>query len=412
MSVTEPGTGDFLLDRSLHGSRGHSRRNEWVYIAYKTLSLSVVDRAIFMLFLIYKGFDPFQIGVLQSVFFIANMVAEVPSGLFGDAFGRKRSVMLGLGTYCIFAIGVIVCDGFASFLVLYALLGLALALVYGSDTALIYDSLAADGRAEEFNRVQLRANALGLMSGAVAVLAGGALQILSWDAVYVGYLIVNLAAIAVWCFAIEPIAVRRPDGRSDVSRQLRDYIRGNWRRIGLPILGFTVFAASTTPFLTFSQALFNEQGISVQTITWFFCGSQILIGVVYVILQRRMALLGFYPVLLVTTAMTSVLLALLFLNIPAITFGTFLLAMVFSPIVTIVANNYFNVSLPSGVRASFLSLIGICMSAAIAVMYYLYGYMTESMPLHKVMAWTAVVPVLAFAIFVLSARIEMARSRP
>lgn len=390
-----------------HVDTRSSRRNEWVYVAYKTLSLAIVDRAIFVIFLMHKGFDAYQIGILQSVFFFANIVMEVPSGVFGDIFGRKRVVMLGLAAYCAYAVGAIYCEGFTQFLGLYALLGVALALVYGSDTALIYDSLAADGRIEAFNRVQLKANAFGLISGALAVLVGGVLQKFSWNAVYVGYLVINVIAMGVWAFAIESAATRHVHARrGDVARQLLAYIRGHWRQVGLPILGFTIFAACTTPFFAFSQALFNQHGISVQSITWFFCGAQLLVGIAYLLLQRNMHSLGFYPVVLVSSALTAGMLALLFLNIPALAFGAYLLAMVFSPIVSVVTNNHFNVSLPSSVRASFLSLIGFSMSAAIAVMYFLYGEMTKYMPLYKAMAWTAVVPVVAFAIFAVAARYD------
>ncbi|AOJ04644.1 MULTISPECIES: MFS transporter [Burkholderia] len=381
-----------------------SARNERIYLAYRVLTLAIIDRAIFVIFLMHKGFDAYQIGILQGVFFLANIVTEVPAGMFGDAFGRKRSVLLGLVAYCVYALGVIVSDGFAPFVCLYALLGVALALVYGSDTALLYDSLVVDGRVSHFNRVQLRANALGLISGAFAVLAGGLLQKVSWNAVYAAYFAIYAAALAAWCFAMEPpeAPTEKHTGRKDVTKELFAFIRGHWRSVALPILGFTVFAACTTPFFTFSQALFKENGFSVEHITWFFFAAQMLIGMVYLVMQRTMSFLGFYPVVLASTLLTAVVLASMFFNVAAVDFTGFFLVMIINPIVTVVANEYFNKRLPSRIRASFLSLIGLCMSLTIAVMYFLYSYLAQYLAIYKVMAATSLIAACACAIFVVA----------
>ncbi|WP_186094536.1 MFS transporter [Burkholderia gladioli] len=395
-----------------------STRNARIYLAYRVLTLAIVDRAIFVIFLLHKGFDAYQIGILQGVFFVANILFEVPAGMFGDAFGRKRSVLLGLAAYCLYALGVMVSDGFVAFLCLYALLGTALALVYGSDTALLYDSLVADRRVTDFNGIQLRANALGLISGALAVLAGGLLQELSWNAVYAAYFVVYALALAAWSFAAEPprlaaegqAAEHEPPGkevmRGEVMRELFAFLRGHWRGVALPILGFTAFAACTSPFFTFSQALFKGNGFSIETITWFFFAAQMLIGVVYLVMQRTMSFLRFYPVVIASTLLTTAVLASMWFNVVAVDFAGFFLVMIINPIVTVVANEYFNKRLPSRIRASFLSLIGLCMSVTIAVMYFLYSYLAKSLAIHQVMASSSLIAACAFGIFIVACCVD------
>ena len=249
------------------GTAALSKRNTWVYIAFKVLTLAIFDRAIFVIFLLHKGFSPYQIGMLQSIFFLANILTEVPAGMFGDAVGRKWSVLSGGVAYCLYAAGTIFSDGFAMFVALYALLGVALSLVYGSDIALLYDSLVLDQRADDFNRIQLKANAFGLISGAFAVLIGGALQKLSWNAVYGAYFSINLIALLVWCFAYEPPVAQHERVKKAVLRELGLFIKRDWRKVAFPILGVTAFSACMSPFYTFSQALFNGNGFSVQHIT-------------------------------------------------------------------------------------------------------------------------------------------------
>ncbi len=384
-----------------------SVRNERVYLAYRILTLALFDRAIFVIFLLDKGFSLVQIGVLQGVFFLTNILTEVPAGMVGDWLGRKRSVALGLLAYCVYALGAASSTGWIAFLCWYALLGVALSCVYGSDTALLYDSLAAAGRAGDFNRVQLKANALGIMSGALAVLAGGALQTLSWQAVYLAYFGVNAIALMIWSYAREPVRVALPGqpSRTAVVAELRGYLAKEGRSMALPILGLAVFAACASPFFTFSQMLFRGHGISVQVITYVYFAAQMGIGAAYLLLQARLAVLGFYPVILASTLLMSVLLALVSLNVLALDFLCFMVLMMINPMVAVVANDWFNRRVPSAIRASFLSIVGLCMSLSIALVYFLAGYLTRYLGLHQVMALAAGLSACAFAAFCAARRV-------
>ena len=64
------------LPRPLDTAGRLSTRNARIYLAYRVLTLAVVDRAIFVIFLLHKGFDAYQIGILQGVFFVANIVTQ------------------------------------------------------------------------------------------------------------------------------------------------------------------------------------------------------------------------------------------------------------------------------------------------------------------------------------------------
>lgn len=46
-----------------------STRNVRIYLAYRVLTLAIIDRAIFVIFLMHKGFDAYQIGILQACSF-------------------------------------------------------------------------------------------------------------------------------------------------------------------------------------------------------------------------------------------------------------------------------------------------------------------------------------------------------
>ncbi|MBI2125116.1 MFS transporter, partial [Candidatus Woesearchaeota archaeon] len=66
---------------------------------------------------------------------------EVPTGIFGDKYGRKNSIVVGLIGWIIFTIGLLFADTFWEFFFLFMLWGINVTFASGSDEAMIYDSL-------------------------------------------------------------------------------------------------------------------------------------------------------------------------------------------------------------------------------------------------------------------------------
>ncbi|MET5116357.1 MFS transporter, partial [Burkholderia pseudomallei] len=77
-------------------------------------------------------------------------------------------------------------------------------------------------------------------------------------------------------------------------------------------------------------------------ITWFYIAPQKLIGFVYLVKQRTMSFLGLYPLVLASTLLTAIVLAAMFVKVAAVDFTGFFLVIIINPIVTVVANEYFN----------------------------------------------------------------------
>lgn len=54
-----------------------------------------------LLFFLSKGFDYFDIGILYAIREIGFVLTEIPSGIFADAFGRKKSLIISYIAYLI-----------------------------------------------------------------------------------------------------------------------------------------------------------------------------------------------------------------------------------------------------------------------------------------------------------------------
>ena len=82
-------------------------RSSRAYFLYYIASQAVFDRGIFILFLLSQGFSDVEIGLLQSILFASAFILEIPTGLLGDKYGRKKSVITGLLVYIGYCFGVI-----------------------------------------------------------------------------------------------------------------------------------------------------------------------------------------------------------------------------------------------------------------------------------------------------------------
>jgi MFS family permease len=138
-----------------------------IYFApFKAMSVSA---AYLTPFFLQKGLSLSQIFVLQSIFSVAFLVWELPSGLIADRLGRAFSIKLSAPIAASAMVAYGLSNQYWQFVVCELVLALANGLISGIDTALLHDSLKADGREKEFVRLSQRINAYGWAATAAGV---------------------------------------------------------------------------------------------------------------------------------------------------------------------------------------------------------------------------------------------------
>ena len=149
------------------------KKNIRRYYLYEIASGMFFSVPIMVLFWQENGLSLTQIMILQSLFSIAVVALEVPTGYFADIFGRKKSLILG-GIF--WTLGLILYSlGFNFFEFLIAELALAIALSFrsGADSAFIYDSLAEHKKETEYKKIWGNAMFIRVIAMAVSVTLGG-----------------------------------------------------------------------------------------------------------------------------------------------------------------------------------------------------------------------------------------------
>lgn len=137
--------------------------------------------------------------LLEAIYYLAVVVFEAPSGYFSDRLGRRLTLLI--GTAATF-IGCLLFVGFSSFLPFVAgqvLFAVGMAFNSGTDSSLLYESLLAEGRGQQFASHESRAQTLGFVALAVAALSGGAVA--GFD-LRIAYLMSAAGALAALIFVL------------------------------------------------------------------------------------------------------------------------------------------------------------------------------------------------------------------
>ena len=114
-----------------------------------------------------------EILTLKSIYSIAIVSMEIPSGWMADIWGRKKTLLIGsiLGALGYFTYSF--SYGFWAFAVAELVLGFGHSFVSGADSAMLFDSLKASGRTNEYIKTEGRVTSAGNFSEAFAGIVSG-----------------------------------------------------------------------------------------------------------------------------------------------------------------------------------------------------------------------------------------------
>lgn len=188
---------------------------------YELISGFQIVDAVWVVFLLQRGFSIAQVGIAEGVFHVVSMCCEIPSGMVADLIGRKRTLVLSGLVSAAGSLCMILTNAFPMILVAMGLNALSYNLVSGSREALTYDSLLEAGAQEEYLRVSAIQEKLYLFVFAAANLFSVVTVSLGYEK---GYLISMVQGI---CCSIVAFRIWE-SGRENTKQHEKNR---NWTRI-------------------------------------------------------------------------------------------------------------------------------------------------------------------------------------
>lgn len=119
-----------------------------------------------------RGLNYFQILALESVLVLFIFLFEIPTGLFADKFGRKKSIVVGTLLLALEPLIFLFADNFVWFAIAFAIAGIGITFHSGSIEALIYDYLKSNNKENQMKKAMGSFGSASLVAMVVAPIIG------------------------------------------------------------------------------------------------------------------------------------------------------------------------------------------------------------------------------------------------
>ncbi|HLG59298.1 MAG TPA: MFS transporter [Vicinamibacterales bacterium] len=170
-----------------------------------------------------RGLSPALVATILAAGDLALLGFEVPTGWFADRFGHRASLIVGSSVQ---VLGMLACwlgRGIPELIVASVLVALGDAFRSGADEALLYRTCVALRREDDFQTIEARTRASGLVALVVLLLAGG-LIVARWGFA-VGWAVETALCalgLAIACAMVEPPAAVDDQGARSLSESERE----------------------------------------------------------------------------------------------------------------------------------------------------------------------------------------------
>lgn len=225
-------------------------RNVALYPWFKFVQNLTFWQAIWFL-LFQNALSAAEAILLYAVYDVATTVMEVPSGYMSDRLGRRRTLIAAAFFGAVGAGLIAAGSGFAIFAIAQVCLGATAAFSSGTDNALLYESLKAQGREAEVEAQETRGWQAALMGLALSAITGGFLASYAFHWAFVAGAAAQAVALCIaWRFVEPPhdtraIASAGPSGQWQHFRQAMQRPVLVW----LFVLSVLMYGFSHVPFV-------------------------------------------------------------------------------------------------------------------------------------------------------------------
>jgi len=311
---------------------------------------------------------------LQSIFAMAMVVMEYPSGYISDRIGYRTALtaaaLLGLAGWGYYTVAT----SFRDVLIAEVLLGISTSFISGTDSALLFESLKANGQEATYARCEGRSTFFGQTGEAAGALFAGVLYARYPLFPFVLQVVVWLLAISVTWGLTEP---RREPRRhaSHLAEAIASarYVFVENRRLRITMLLSVVLGLSSFYPVWLIQPYMRDSGVPLASFGPVWAGANLIVAIFAVVSHRVRTFLGDRVMILLVVALVWG--GYLGLGVAAGTWGFLfyylLTAMrgIRGPFLLHVAQ----AEIPSATRAGMLSLQSLCFRLMFALTGPLVG---------------------------------------
>src|SRR5215211_1635876 len=106
-----------------------------------------------------RGLSLSQAALIDVTFFVAAALAELPTGIVADRFGRKTSMTAGAALMSLGVLGWTFAPTLPLIIIAYVAMGVGITFLSGAEDAFFYETVRLSGRGEDYARLLGRVSA-------------------------------------------------------------------------------------------------------------------------------------------------------------------------------------------------------------------------------------------------------------
>ena len=325
-----------------------------------------------------------EIGFAESVFHVASLLFEVPSGVISDVFGRKKSMVLSQCMMLVSSLLMLVSDSMAGVLPAMVFSAFGYNFASGTRESLAYETLKAEGREAEYDGYASTDMMLYTFFSSLATLCAGAALALGYRRAYL--VDIGLGTVCLMsALRLQDVgyaAAGEEEGKNGpeetvwkkIFQCFRESVRfllHSRKAMELILLNAAVGAAATL-LRFFLQARLTEKGLPDAMLgpALFFMGLGGAAGARLILYCKSWS---YGRVFAVSAIAVAGCVAAAILPVPAVmVFGGFLSAL-FDNFLQVRSDVRLNEMVPAGQRATLISVSSLCFSGVMIVLSPLFG---------------------------------------
>lgn len=354
---------------------------------------------IIVLFYEDHGLGLQDVFILKSVYSIAAVALEIPSGYLADVWGRRKCLILG----CILFFFGYLCYSFTSTFVAFAiaeiLLGTGQTLVNGADSALLYDTTVQYKKENLYLRYEGRITMIGNFAEAIAGIFGGLLAAYSLRYPFYAQAVIAFSGIPA-AFALRELNIKSKV-QSPVQEIMRiiKYSLVTNKKLCYNIMYSGIIGAATLTMAWFVQPYLMYMKTPT---SWF--------GVIWTVLNLTVGIAAFYSDrvdryfgpkkmgILILTFVAGGYVALAF-NLTYAGLAILLVFYVIRGFATPILKGYINQMTFSEMRATVLSIRNFIIRLMFAAIAPFIGWLNDVYSLHTALLVSAAIILIPGALF-------------
>lgn len=373
---------------------------DYVYSFMKNFDIS---SAIWVLYMVHKGLPLWQIGIVEGIFHITSFIFEVPSGALADLFGRKNIMIAGRICSAISGVINLFANNIFGFSIGFMISALGYNLNSGSEEALVYDSLKEAGHKDNYLKVNSKLNLIIEISQSIATFIGGVLAEYSYVYCYVTVIMISLISL-IPCFMFKEPSIK-DEKKKEERISMKDHfkicyeiISNNKKLINILIYFPVVFTFHTVVYF-YGQQYFSILGCNKIEISLIMLvgGAASCIGAITC-----------EKIVLVFKEKTKYIASILMgVSIVFISGKSLIVSIVFFAVMNYVNSLLYpiqstsiNKLIPSGQRATIISIDSMIFSLTMICMFPLCGLLADKLSLHLVFLTLGIIQILLVALLI------------